>query len=151
MPGYVEKALQQFMHPAPSKQQNAPHPWTPPDYGAKVQYARPEDGSQPLDKQGITLLQQTIGTFLYYATVDNTMLVALGTLAAAQTKGTEHTMDVTVQLLNYAATNPDAAVRFHRSDMILYAHNDASYLTEPQARSHVGGPPQYLHQMQQPP
>ena len=67
------------------------------------------------------------------------MLVALGTLAAAQTKGTTHTMDAAVDLLNYAATNPNAAIRYHRSDMILYAHSDASYLSEPQARSCVGG------------
>ena len=97
-----------------------------------MQYARPEDASTPLDKQGHTQLQQIIGTFLYYTrAVDNTMLVALGTLAAAQTKGTEQTMEATVQLLNYAATNPDAAIRFH--------HSDASYLSEPQARSRVGG------------
>jgi hypothetical protein len=50
---------------------------------------------------------------MLYRAVDNTMLVALGTLAAAQTQGTEKTMDAIKQLLNYAATHPDAAVRFH--------------------------------------
>jgi hypothetical protein len=48
-------------------------------------------------------------------------------------------MEATVQLLNYAATHPDAAVRFYKSDMILYIHSDASYLSEPKARSRVGG------------
>jgi hypothetical protein len=67
------------------------------------------------------------------------MLVALGTLAAAQSQGTEKTMEATVQLLNYAATHPDAAIRFYKSDMILYIHSDASYLSEPKARSRVGG------------
>jgi hypothetical protein len=67
------------------------------------------------------------------------MQVALSTLAAAQTKGTEKTMDATVQLLNYAATHPDAAVRFYKSDMVLYIHSDASYLSEPKSRSRVGG------------
>jgi hypothetical protein len=62
------------------------------------------------------------GNLLFYGrAVDNTMLVALGTIAAAQTHGTETTMDV-VQLLNYAATHPD---RYHNSDMILYVHSDA--------------------------
>ena len=42
MPGYVEKALQRFTHPTPTKPQHAPHPWTPPDYGARVQYAEPK-------------------------------------------------------------------------------------------------------------
>ena len=48
-------------------------------------------------------------------------------------------MDALVHLLDYAATHPDAKVRFYKSDMILYAHSDASYLSEPKARSRVGG------------
>ena len=68
------------------------------------------------------------------------MLVSLGTVAAAaQTHGTVKTMDAVIQLLNYAATHPDAAIRFYKSDMILYIHSDASYLSEPKARSRVGG------------
>jgi hypothetical protein len=140
MPGYVEKALQRFTHPSPSRPQHSPHAWTAPNYGASVQYPAPDDTSLPLDSKGITRLQQIIGTFLFYArAVDNTMHVALGTLAAAQTQGTAQTMDAAIQLLNYAATHPDAAVRFSRSDMKLYIHSDASYLSEPKARSKVGG------------
>jgi Reverse transcriptase (RNA-dependent DNA polymerase) len=139
MPGYVEAALQRFTHPAPTRPQHSPHAWIAPNYGARVQYAPSEEDSIPLDKAGIKRLQEVIGTFLYSArAVDNTMLVALGTLAAAQTKGTEHTMKALAQLLDYAATHPDAAIRFHKSDMILYAHSDASYLSEAQARSRVG-------------
>jgi hypothetical protein len=120
--------------------QHSPHAWIAPDYGARVQYAPLEEDQIPLDKAGIKRLQEVIGTFLYSArAVDTTMLVALGTLAAAQTKGTEHTMKALVQLLDYAATHPDATIRFHKSDMILYAHSDASYLSEAQARSRVGG------------
>lgn len=59
------------------------------------------------------------------------MLIALGTVAAAQTKGTAKTMQAVVQVLNYTATHPDAAICFHKSDMILYVHSDASYLSEP--------------------
>jgi Reverse transcriptase (RNA-dependent DNA polymerase) len=140
MPGYVEKALQRFTHPPHQKPEHSPHPWTQPDYGAKIQYTTPEDTSDPLDQHGIKRLQEIVGTFLFYGrAVDNTMLVALGTVAAAQTHGTETTMDTVVQLLNYAATHPDAAIRFYGSDMILYVHSDASYLSEPNARSRVGG------------
>jgi hypothetical protein len=39
----------------------------------------------------------------------------------------------------YAATHPDATVTFRKTDMILYIHSDASYLSEPKARSRVGG------------
>ena len=67
------------------------------------------------------------------------MLVALGTLAAAQSKGTQATAKAAVQLLNYAATHPEAIIRFHASQMILHVHSDASYLSETEARSRAGG------------
>ena len=43
------------------------------------------------------------------------------------------------QLLDYAATHPDAIVTYHASNMVLAAHSDASYLSEKQARSRAGG------------
>jgi hypothetical protein len=67
------------------------------------------------------------------------MLVALGSLASAQTKATTNTMKAAHQLLDYAATHPDAKVRFNKSDMILQMHSDASYLSESEARSRAGG------------
>jgi hypothetical protein len=33
------------------------------------------------------------------------------------------------QLLDYLATHPYAAIRYHASDMILHIHSDASYLS----------------------
>ena len=140
MQGYVKKALQRFEHPKPKRPQHAPSKWTAPQYGAAQQYTEPEDTSPPLAPAQIKRLQEVIGTLLYYArAVDSTMLVALGTLASAQTKGTEQTMEALVHLLNYAATHPDAVVRFYRSDMLLAIHSDASYLSEPNAKSRVGG------------
>ena len=140
MPRYVEKALQRFTHPEPIKPQHSPSPWVAPDYGASIQYAAPDDDSAPLPLEGITHLQQIIGTLLFYArAVDNTMLVALGTIASAQSHGTENTMKATTQLLDYAASHPNAEVRFTASDMVLYVHSDASYLSEPKAQSRIGG------------
>jgi len=51
MPGYVEKALQRFQHTTPSKPQHAPHAWTPPHYGAKIQLTAPINSSANLDKE----------------------------------------------------------------------------------------------------
>ena len=45
----------------------------------------------------------------------------------------------TDRFLDYVATHPDATLKFHASDMILWAHSDASYLSEPRARSRAGG------------
>lgn len=67
------------------------------------------------------------------------MLVALGTIAEQQAKGTEQTFDAITQLLNYATTHPNASIRYHASDMILHIDSDASYMLLPQARSCAGG------------
>jgi hypothetical protein len=98
------------------------------------------DALPPLSPPDKTLLQESIGVLLYYAcTTDPTLLVALGTLTTAQTKGTQATMDACIQLLNYCATHPDATICYIASDMHLHTHSDASYLSEPEARSRVGG------------
>ena len=58
------------------------------------------------------------------------MLTALGSIAVQQSKGTEKTYADTLWLLNYSATHPNAKICYTASDMILYIHSDASYLSE---------------------
>jgi hypothetical protein len=140
MPGYVEAALNKFQHPSPTRAEDAPHDWTKPTYSAAVQYAPENDTTATLPQPKITKIQQIIGTLLYYAiAVDPTMLVALGTIAANQSTATATTSHAVVKLLNYAATHPDAAIRYHASDMVLYLHSDASYLSASKVRSRAGG------------
>jgi hypothetical protein len=67
------------------------------------------------------------------------MLYTLTTLASAQSKGTATTMKAAIQFLNYAATHPEATIRFHASDMILHIHSDASYLSPTESRSQYAG------------
>ena len=98
------------------------------------------DLTPPLNAADTLYLQQVVGTLLYYArAVDPTMLVALGTLAEQQSHGTQQTLEAIVQLLNYAATHPNATIRYHASNMILHIDSDASYLSMLQARSRAGG------------
>jgi hypothetical protein len=140
MPGYIERALQRFHHTKPTRSEDAPHEWIAPTYGASVQYTAPEDTSAPLDKQGIKRIQEIVGVLLYYArAIDNTMLVALNDISSAQANGTEHTLNAVTKLLNYAASHPDAVIRFVKSNMILHTHSDGSYLSAPKARSRAGG------------
>ena len=73
-----------------------------------------------------------MGTLLYYSiAVDPTMLTALGSIAAQQSEGTEKTYADTLWLLNYTATHLNAKIHYTASNMILYIHSDASYLSEP--------------------
>ena len=63
-------------------------------------------------------LEQVLGALLYYAmAIDCTMLVAINSVAVNKKYGMRATMDAVVQLLDYAATHPDAEVTFTRSDM----------------------------------
>jgi hypothetical protein len=48
-------------------------------------------------------------------------------------------MDAVSHLLDYCSTKPDAAIRYYASDMQLKIHSDASYLSEPRAKSRIGG------------
>ena len=140
MPGYVDKALIRFNHPRPSKPQHQPHPHLPIVYGAKKQTSQPEDTSPKLNKEQTKFVQEVTGVFLYYArAVDSTMLVALSAIAAEQGNPTENTLAKVKQFLDYAATHPEAVVTYKKSNMVLAVHSDASYLSEPKARSRVGG------------
>jgi hypothetical protein len=140
MPNYVAQALQRFTHPLPPKPQDSPHAWTRPVYGAHTQLTAPLDDTAPLSPEDRKRLQEVIGTLLYYSrAIDSTMLVTLGTLAAAQTISTQATAAACTQLLNYCATHPDGIIRYHASEMILHVHSDASYLSEAKARSRAGG------------
>ena len=140
MPGYIERALARFDHPKPKKPQDNPFKYIPPEYGAKIQYAPDEDQSEPLDEKGKKRIQEILGTLLYYArAVDPTILVTISHLSSQQAKPTVQTMAAVKHLLDYCATHPNATSRFHKSDMVLHVESDASYLSEPKAKSRYAG------------
>jgi hypothetical protein len=47
MPGYIKDALHEFQHPLPKRPQYAPHNWTVPAFGQRIQYAPPPDMAPP--------------------------------------------------------------------------------------------------------
>ena len=140
MPGYIEKALLRFEHKPPNKPQMQPFPHTTPTYSAKVQYTKNIDSSLPATKEEGKYVRQVVGVLLYYGrAMDSTILIGLSSLAAAQALPTTHTLYLVKWLLDYVATNPDAILTYEKSDMVLAIHSDACYLSEPSARSRVGG------------
>ena len=81
-----------------------------------------------------------MGSILFYArSVDLTFLVGLNSITMQQTNATINTLKRTEDLLEYAATHPEAKIRYRASEMILQIHTDASYLSEPKARSRAAG------------
>ena len=71
--------------------------------------------------------------------VDSTLLCSISTITLQAAKPTKNTMEQTLQLLDYIATQEEAVLTNSASDMKLAVHSDASYLSEPLARSRAGG------------
>ena len=81
-----------------------------------------------------------MGSIPFYArSVNSTFLVGLNSIAMQHTSTTDNTLKQTEDLLDYAATHPDANIRYKASEMILQIHTDASYLSEPKAGSRAAG------------
>ena len=141
MPGYVQHAVNKFNTGTngPTKSTDAPHP-----YKASKKHGLPMttevDIGAKLSPKAIKQLQQIVGTFLFYTrAVDPTMLTALSIITTEQTQGTQTAKDKAEHFLMYAATHPNATIKYYKSDMILKIHSDASYLSKRQGRSCAGG------------
>jgi hypothetical protein len=140
MPGYVEQSLAQFGHLIPKILQHQPHKHTIPTYRATIQYAKNNNATKLLSKEEKKYIQQFLGTFLYSGrAVDSTMLTALSSIAAAQAKPTEETMENIKSFLDYATSHQDAILTYQASDMVLIVHSNTSYLSKPKAQSCAGG------------
>ena len=130
MPGYIEKALQRFQHAPPEQPQHAPYKSVPVQYGGATQLPL-TNNTASLTPAQIKHIQQVVGTLLYYSqAVDPTLAEALSAIAARPSQGTEAVMEACKQLLDYAATHPNATIHYCASDMILALDTDGSYLSE---------------------
>ena len=93
-----------------------------------------------LSKAEQKFVQKVTGKFLYLGrAIDSTLLTPLSAIASQQAARTKHTMQHVMQLLDYIASQEDAVLTYHASDMMLAAHSDAGYHNEPKARSRAGG------------
>jgi hypothetical protein len=99
-----------------------------------------KDETPPLTAKQRLPIQKVTGSVLYYApAVNPTVLMPLNDISTEQTKANEKTQDARNQLLDYLATHPDSAIRYHASDMIVHIHSDTSYLSVSNARTRLGG------------
>jgi hypothetical protein len=139
MNNYINDLLVKYNHTKPRKLQCSPHAHREIIYGAKEQLVPDTDTSPPLDDAGVKRVQGIVGSLLYYArAVDNKLLATLSTISSQQARATENTAKAVTQLLDYVATYPADGTTYRASDMILSAHSDASFLTEPGSRSRAG-------------
>jgi hypothetical protein len=107
MPGYIKDSLQKFQHPMPKRPQYAPHTWTVPAYGQRIQYAPLPDAPPPATAQEITRDQAIVETLLYNdRAVDPIILVPLSALASQLSTATAKTISAVSHLLDYCSTHP---------------------------------------------
>jgi hypothetical protein len=77
----------------PERPQYAPHNWTVPAYGQRIQYALLPDAPPPATSQYITHAQAIVDRLLYNDhAVDPTILVPLSTLASQMSTSTSATI-----------------------------------------------------------
>ena len=132
MPGYVQQAVNKFQYgvKSPNKATDATHLYK----ATKKQglpMTQPTVDTTKLSPKEINHFQQIVGTFLFYSrAIDPTMLMALTIIAMEQTQGTQTTKEKAENYLLYAATHPNATIKFYKSDMMLKIHSDASYLSK---------------------
>ncbi len=133
MPGYVERALQKFNHPAPLRAQHAPHQWNAPAYGSRQpQNPTPLSKAPLLDKHGTVRIQSISGTFLYYGRACNPCILPdLNEIASEQAKPTTDTIPKTDMLMDYLHTYPNAVIRYHASGMILKITSNTASIGQP--------------------
>ena len=108
--------------------------------GISNMFAKDKDDAPEVSADDKLFVQQVLGTFLYYArTVDSTMLVALSAIASEQAKPTTNMLAKVNKFVDYVASQDEAIVTYHASDMVLAVHSNVLYLSETQARSRAGG------------
>ena len=90
MPDYISSVLNRFQHTNTTPIYTPYKPLC--SYNQIRQIAVHPDTSPSLSTPNKTKIQQIIGCLLYYArALDNTMLVALNTIAQSQSNPTQHT------------------------------------------------------------
>jgi hypothetical protein len=137
MPQYIERAVKRFhiVDHADNPGEHVPvyRRQSGPDLP-------PQDTSVPASPAQAKRIQEIVGVVLYYArAVDPVLLTACSKVSSQQSRPTAKVVDAAARLLRFAAKRPTSTIVFHRSDMRLIIHSDASYLSESDARSRVGG------------
>ena len=115
MPGYTMKQIKKYKHKL-KKQQHTPLQPQPRKYGKAAQEPTPPDTSKLLGKEDKKLIEQVVGSFLFYGrAVDPIILHSLNTIAIEQNQPTKNTMKklnnslitcTCIQMQSFAITRP---------------------------------------------
>jgi hypothetical protein len=133
MPQYIERAVKRFHIVAHADNPGEHVPVYRRPSGPDLP---PQDTSVPASPAQAKRIQEIVGVVLYYArAVDPVLLTACSKVSSRQSIPTAKVVDAAERLLK----RPTSTIVFHCSDMRLIIHSDASYFSESDARSRVGG------------
>jgi hypothetical protein len=139
LPGYISMLLLKFKYPHPAKPRLSPCRCLPIACSAKSHITPDPDSSELLHASCKRLMQEIVGSLLYYArAVDNKLLIVLSTITACQAKATVATEQVVELVLDYVATYPNDGIVYCASNMILCVHADAGFLKDTNSCSRAG-------------
>ena len=139
LPGYIAKLLATIC-PDGCKFFDSPSVYEAPIYGSTAPQTTTVDSSDFAPPTSKLLLQQVVGSILYYArAVDSLMLTAVCELSTLQAKPTLLTMKKMWRLVGYAAKHPNGCVHIVPSEMLLRIQSDGSHLSRPHSKSVAGG------------
>ena len=65
-------------------------------------------------------------------------MVTINSVTDKQAKITETTAKMVVQLLSYAATYPEATIRYRAINMVIHIHNNTSFISEELSKIRAG-------------
>ena len=140
MPNYVRKELHSLQNPKPKIPQYAPHRWSVPAYGKRLQMTPYPDKSDLIDNKTTNRIHNNVGTMLYYPlSVHPTMMTEINEILLVQSRPKRDTAEKAKILLDYAATYPNVITCYKDSDMVLHVDSDTSYLTVIEASSCYSG------------
>ena len=133
MPNYVSEAAIRFSIDISKRIEN-------PNASEKHEAEMSNHDSSPLTEQQRKRLQQIIGVTLYYArAIDSTVLTRISKLSTQQSKATYQTLIAAERVIKYLASQPEASITYHKSNMKLICYSDSSYQNESGSRSRCGG------------
>ena len=137
MPGYVKAMLKKFGMEN-CKILDHPYKYHTPVW-SKKQGPVPEDLSPMLNAKEVTELQQKIGSMQWYTIIAYEIVTALSKVAGKQAKPTRKLMEEANHILGYLAGRQNTALKFCASDMQLRTESDASFASEYDSKTRIGG------------
>ena len=136
-PGYVDAMLKEF-DMEDVKVQKHPYSYVAPVWSKKQKPTKADD-STILPAEKIKELQKKIGKLMWYTNVCYEITTKVNKIASEQSRPTQRLLDAANHIIAYLKGHKNTALVFHPSNMQLSTESDASFASEKESKSRIGG------------